>query len=97
MSCESDLQTSEEVPELELSTQVSDVENDELLNRLEEENYSESTKLPFKELLRIHTKQTVWGFKYGQNIRENALARDKNLQESSEKKRESDLESITGK
>ncbi|KAH1015773.1 hypothetical protein HUJ04_007108 [Dendroctonus ponderosae] len=95
MSCESDLQTTEQVPELELSTNVSDVENDELLNRLEEENYSESTKLSFRELLRIHTKQTVWGFKYGQNIRENALARDKNLQESSEKKRDSDLESNT--
>lgn len=63
-----------------------DSENNEILSRFEEDNYSETTKLPFQELLRIHTKRTVWGFKYGQNIRENALARDKNLQESSEKK-----------
>ncbi|XP_050302535.1 G1/S-specific cyclin-E1 [Anthonomus grandis grandis] len=67
-----------------------DAENTDLLNRLEEENYSEANKLPFQELLRMHTKQTVWGFKYGQNIRESALARDKCLLESSEKKRDTE-------
>ncbi|XP_066258396.1 G1/S-specific cyclin-E [Euwallacea similis] len=88
MSSDSSLQTSEAV---DLGN-LSDSDNNELLNRLEEETYSENTKLTFPELLRIHPKQTVWGFKYGQNIRENALARDKNIQESGEKRRESESE-----
>ncbi|XP_030756662.1 G1/S-specific cyclin-E1 [Sitophilus oryzae] len=70
----------------------SDAENNELLNKLEEENYAESTKLPFQELLKMHHKQTVWGFKYGENIRASALSRDKNLKESNEKKRDNDLD-----
>ncbi|KAL1489143.1 hypothetical protein ABEB36_014085 [Hypothenemus hampei] len=77
------------------STSPSDSENNELLNRFEEENYSETTKLPFQELLRVHTKQTVWGFKYGQNIRESALARDKTIQESAEKKCDKETTSTT--
>ncbi|XP_066153478.1 G1/S-specific cyclin-E [Euwallacea fornicatus] len=88
MSSDNSLQTSEA---LDLGN-LSDSDNNELLNRLEEETYSENTKLTFPELLRIHPKQTVWGFKYGQNIRENALARDKNIQESGEKRRESESE-----
>ncbi|XP_060522835.1 G1/S-specific cyclin-E2 [Cylas formicarius] len=66
----------------------SDSENTELLNRLEEESYAETNKLPFQELLKMHHKQTVWGFKYGQNIRASALARDKNIQSSSSTKKD---------
>lgn len=97
MSRETGLQSAETLEPQTSSNSPDDNDNNEILNRLEEENYSETTNLPFQELLRMHTKQTVWGFKYGQNIRESAFARDKNLQESSEKKGDSESDSNTGK
>lgn len=93
MSSESTLKSSQCLE----SNNLSDSESNDLLNQFEEETYSESTKLSFPELLRVHPKLSVWGFKYGQNVRENAMARDKTLQESSEKRRESESESCNGK
>lgn len=94
MTEESDLHSTEVLEPQSLSSPT-ETDNHELLNRLEEESYSETTKLPFQELLKMHHKQTVWGFKYGQNIRESALARDKYLQESSEKKADSESDTNT--
>ncbi|KAJ8929867.1 hypothetical protein NQ314_017472 [Rhamnusium bicolor] len=45
-----------------------------------EGEYAETNKLSFQDLLKIHHKQTVWGFKFGRELRESTLARDKNLQ-----------------
>ncbi|CAG9767254.1 unnamed protein product [Ceutorhynchus assimilis] len=83
-----EVQTSQDSPKDNTNTELS-------TNGPEEENYNEHSNLPFQELLKMHTKQTVWGFEYGQNIRESAMARDKNLQESSEKKGDSESESNT--
>lgn len=45
-----------------------------------EGEYAETSKLSFQDLLRIHHKQTVWGFKFGKELRESTLARDKSIQ-----------------
>lgn len=53
--------------------------------------YAEASKMSFQDLLKIHPTQTVWGFKFGEEIiAASSLARDKNSQE------ESGLESSSG-
>ncbi|VEN45082.1 unnamed protein product [Callosobruchus maculatus] len=55
---------------------------DSLAGEFDEGQYAATSKLPFQDLLKIHHKQTVWGFKFGQEVRESTLARDKNLRDS---------------
>lgn len=41
-------------------------------------DYAETSGLSFQDLLKFHVKQTVWGFQFGKEVRENTL---KNMQE----------------
>ncbi|KAG5899043.1 hypothetical protein JTB14_000067 [Gonioctena quinquepunctata] len=47
------------------------------LSHYDEEEYVDSSKLSFQDLLKIHHKQTVWGFKFGKELRD---SREKNNQ-----------------
>lgn len=50
-----------------------------------EGDYAESTRLPFPELLKFHHKQTVWGFQFGKEVRENMKTiQDKQTEENNE-------------
>lgn len=42
------------------------------------EEYAETSRLSFQDLLKFHHKQTVWGFQFGKEVRETTL---KNMQE----------------
>ncbi|XP_057658839.1 G1/S-specific cyclin-E1 [Diorhabda carinulata] len=55
-----------------------DVEKLNSVGHNSEGEYAETSKLSFQDLLRIHHKQTVWGFQFGKEARESSLARDKN-------------------
>ncbi|KAJ8923310.1 hypothetical protein NQ315_001868 [Exocentrus adspersus] len=48
-----------------------------------EGEYAETNKLSFQDLLRIHHKKPVWGFRFCKELRESILARDKSIQDKS--------------
>ncbi|KAF7282087.1 cyclin E [Rhynchophorus ferrugineus] len=89
------LTTTESLQTANCSSNVSNSDSKEVLNTLEEENYADSRDLSFKDLLKMHQNQTVWGFKYGQDM-VSALARSNNLKESVDKKKDIDTESSKG-
>nr|CAH7752675.1 unnamed protein product [Callosobruchus chinensis] len=78
---------SEHISDEKRNTNISDKmeqrkTTDSLAGEFDEGQYAATSKLPFQDLLKIHHKQTVWGFKFGQEVRESTLARDKNLRDS---------------
>nr|XP_023026987.1 G1/S-specific cyclin-E [Leptinotarsa decemlineata] len=55
------------------------------MGQYNEGEYVDSSKLSFQDLLKIHHKQTVWGFKFGKELRDSTLAREKsNLEKKSD-------------
>lgn len=50
-------------------------------NQYMDSEYGDTNKMSFQELLKMHTKQTVWGFKFGEEVMANTKFRDKSIQE----------------
>ncbi|CAG9856936.1 unnamed protein product [Phyllotreta striolata] len=68
---------------LQSTENFSDFSDSDKFKSIEEHNenqYGDTSKLSFQDLLKIHQKQTVWGFQFGKEVRQNTLNRDKALQ-----------------
>ncbi|CAH1115920.1 unnamed protein product [Phaedon cochleariae] len=74
---------------LQSSENFQDYDSDKLTcnDQYTEGDYAESSKLSFQDLLKIHHKQTVWGFQFGKEVRE-SITRDKNPQTTTKDKHE---------
>ncbi|XP_072386359.1 G1/S-specific cyclin-E [Diabrotica undecimpunctata] len=77
---------SDEKRSLQSTENIKDYDTGKLnaVGHTSEGEYAETSKLSFQDLLRIHHKQTVWGFQFGKEARESTLARDKNKSKESD-------------
>lgn len=57
-------------------------EQEQDLDHYKEGDYAEANKLPFQDLLKIHHKQIVWGFKFGEEVMASTLEKRKCIEDA---------------